>query len=48
MAKESMTWPTLYQIDAQGVIRYRNVHRETLDKAVDKFVAEAGAGRSAR
>ena len=62
MAKESMTWPsiwnggqfggvvarfgvrgwpTLYLIDAQGVIRYRNVHSETLDKAVDRLVAEA-------
>ena len=66
MAKESMTWPsiwnggqhggvvakfgvrswpTLYLIDAQGVIRYRNIVRETLDKAVDKLVAEAEAAK---
>ena len=37
------SWPTLYLIDAQGIIRYRNVYFETLDKAVDKLVAEAGA-----
>jgi len=36
-------WPTLYLLDARGVIRYRNVYRETLDKAVDKLVAEAEA-----
>jgi thiol-disulfide isomerase/thioredoxin len=35
------SWPTLYLIDAQGVIRYRNVYFDTLDKAVDKLVAEA-------
>lgn len=64
MAKESMTWPsiwnggasggivekfgvrswpTLYLLDARGVIRYRNLNREILDKAVDKLVAEVEA-----
>ncbi len=37
------SWPTLYLIDAEGVIRYRNIYFATLDKAVDKLVAEAVA-----
>lgn len=39
------SWPTLYLIDAHGVIRYRNIYFDTLDKAVDKLVAEAAAKR---
>ena len=35
-------WPTLYLIDAKGVIRYRDLREEkALDKAIDDLVAEA-------
>jgi peroxiredoxin len=41
-------WPTLYVIDAKGVIRHKWVGSpgdEAMDKAIDKLVGEA-AGRS--
>jgi len=34
-------WPTTYLIDARGVIRYRNVRGEALDRAIAELVAEA-------
>jgi thiol-disulfide isomerase/thioredoxin len=33
-------YPTIYVIDAKGVIRYKNVRGEELEKAVEKLVAE--------
>jgi peroxiredoxin len=33
-------WPTIYVIDAKGVIRYKNVREAEMDKAVDKLLAE--------
>ena len=33
-------WPTVYVLDAKGVIRYRDVRGEELDKAVDTLLAE--------
>jgi len=39
------SWPTIYVIDAQGVIRYKNVRGESLDQAVDLLVKEAETGR---
>jgi thiol-disulfide isomerase/thioredoxin len=33
-------WPTLYLIDAAGVIRYRDIYRNDLDKAVADLLAE--------
>ncbi len=36
-----VSWPTVYLLDSHGVIRYKNVYRETLDLAVDRLVAEA-------
>jgi thiol-disulfide isomerase/thioredoxin len=35
------SWPTIYVLDAHGVIRYKNVRGESLDAAVDRLVAEA-------
>jgi len=35
-------FPTIYVIDAQGVIRHKNIRGEELEKAVEKLVAEAG------
>jgi len=38
-------WPTIYVIDAKGVIRYRDVSEKDMDEAVDKLLAEAKAAR---
>ncbi|MBM4001192.1 MAG: TlpA family protein disulfide reductase [Planctomycetes bacterium] len=37
-------WPTIYVLDAKGVIRYKNVRERELDEAVDKLLAEAEGG----
>ena len=36
-------WPTLYLIDAKGVIRFKNVRGESMDKAVDLLLKEMEA-----
>ena len=36
------TWPTLYVIDAKGVIRFKNRRGKELDKAITELLAEAG------
>ena len=36
-------WPTIYVIDAKGVIRYRDVRDQEMEDAVMKLLAEAGA-----
>ena len=33
-------WPTIYVLDAKGVIRYRDVRGEEMDQAVDALLAE--------
>lgn len=33
-------WPTTYLIDADGIIRYRNVRGDALDKAIERLMAE--------
>jgi peroxiredoxin len=33
-------WPTTYVLDAKGMIRYKNVRGEAMDKAVDELMAE--------
>ena len=33
-------WPTIYVLDAKGVIRYKGVRGEAMDKAVDTLLAE--------
>jgi hypothetical protein len=33
-------WPTIYVLDGNGVIRYRDVRGEDMDKAVDTLLAE--------
>jgi len=37
-------WPTIYVIDAKGVIRFKDVRGEEMDRAVDTLLAEIGAG----
>lgn len=36
-------WPTIYIIDAQGIIRYKNVRDKPLDEAIAKLIAETKA-----
>jgi hypothetical protein len=36
-------WPTIYVLDAEGVIRYRDVRGAEMEKAIDKLLAEAEA-----
>ncbi len=33
-------WPTIYVIDAKGIIRFKNVRGEAMDNAVDKLLGE--------
>ena len=35
-------WPSIWVIDAKGVIRYRDVRGEAMDRAVDTLLAEMG------
>jgi hypothetical protein len=34
------SWPTIYVLDAKGVIRYRDLRGKDLDEAVDKLIQE--------
>jgi hypothetical protein len=36
-------WPTIYVIDDRGVIRFKNVRGEAMDRAVDELLKEMGA-----
>jgi hypothetical protein len=40
-------WPTIYVLDAKGVIRYKNVRGEAMDKAVDTLLKELEQGGKA-
>jgi Thioredoxin-like len=33
-------WPTIYVLDAKGILRFKNVHGSDLDRAVDALLAE--------
>jgi hypothetical protein len=35
-------WSTVYVLDAQGTIRYKDVRGDRMDKAVEKLLAEMG------
>ncbi len=37
-------WPTIYVVDAKGVIRFKNVRGEAMDKAVDQLLKEMEKG----
>ena len=39
-----LSWPTVYIVDANGVIRYENVRFEMMDRAIDRLVTEAMPG----
>ena len=34
-------WPTIYVIDAEGIIRYKNVREQPLEDAIEELVNEA-------
>ncbi len=34
------SWPTIYIIDAKGVIRYKNTRGKAMDQAVDTLIKE--------
>ncbi len=34
------SWPTIYVLDAEGVIRYKNVRGDDLDQAIETLIAE--------
>src|SRR5262245_21904511 len=36
-------WPTIYVLDAKGVIRFKNLRDEAMEKAVEKLLAEMEA-----
>ena len=35
-------WPTIYVMDAEGVIRYKNVRGDKMDDAIETLLAEMG------
>jgi Thioredoxin-like len=37
------SWPTIYVIDAKGVIRYKNVRGAALEQAVETLLREMGS-----
>ena len=37
------SWPTVYVLDAKGVIRYKDVREKSLDEAVDALLKELEA-----
>ena len=38
-------WPTIYVLDAKGVIRYRDLLDKELDEAVDTLLKEVGTAK---
>ncbi len=36
------SWPTVFVLDAEGVIRFKNLHGDKLDEAIEKLLAEIG------
>lgn len=36
------SWPTIYLLDVDGKIRYKNVRGDNLDAAIETLLAEAG------
>jgi hypothetical protein len=39
-------WPTIYLIDARGIIRYKDVQKKELDQALDLLLAEQPQGET--
>ena len=41
------SWPTIYVLDAEGIIRAKGVRGDDLDEAIDELLAEMGHGVAA-
>ena len=41
-------WPTIYVLDHNGVIRFKNVREGALDEAIDTLLAEMAAEQEAQ
>jgi len=39
------SWPTVYLIDDKGIIRYAQLHGQSLDDAIEFLVREAETGK---
>jgi hypothetical protein len=39
-------WPTIYVLDAKGVIRYKNVRGGAMEEAVEKLLKETEAAKT--
>jgi hypothetical protein len=37
-------WPTIYVLDRKGVIRFKDIRNEELDRAVDQLLGEVAEG----
>lgn len=37
-----MAWPTIYVIDGKGMIRFKNVRGEKMDRAIEELLKEMG------
>jgi len=37
-------WPTIYVLDAEGVIRFKDVREKAMDEAVDQLLKQLEAG----
>ncbi len=42
------SWPTIYVLDHKGVIRFKNVRGEEMDKAVDQLLEEMAKDTGAK
>ena len=38
------SWPSIWVIDAKGIVRFKNVRGHAMDEAVDQLLKEMGAG----
>jgi hypothetical protein len=39
------SWPSIFVVDAKGVIRYKNVREKAMDDAIDTLLAEMKSGK---
>ena len=43
-AWEVTGWPTLFVLDHEGIVRYKNLRGEQLEKAIEELIAKVPAG----
>ena len=44
-AWEVRGWPSIWVIDHKGIVRFKNVRGEAMDRAVDQLLEELAAGK---